>query len=377
MRTTTAILICAVSAGAVNAQAVWTLRTAPVPTGTILYRPAGKPGFYLIPTDDRNGPEWQYYLRSTDGVIWSRVLLPAADHSESDSLGNPALVCANNRFVGIYPTNSIWTTDDGIASHEAYRASVDPFRPTGIAYGNSIWLILLDDGRVLRSTDNAATWQEYQTPAASLRQLVFGAGKFVAGTDAATLQSQDGITWTIGPRVPDNGDAAFDAGRFLASAYSSVDAITWTLVTGSDSRPTGGAIRSGGGQFLIWANTEPTPKFWTSTTGPWSGPFSAPVIDSITDVSFCGDLWIAVTKGRKVLTSPVPVHPAPVAPALSIAPALRLSWQSAAGRSYLIQRSVNQTAWSDYTGIMLGTGGIMEWLAPASANKEFFRVKVQ
>jgi len=101
------------------------------------------------------------------------------------------------------------------------------------------------------------------------------------------------------------------------------------------------------------------------------------VLDYLSDAAFCGDLWIAVTNTGKILTAPIPTVPPPIAPQLIASPALRLSWQSQSGRSYIIQRSADQMAWSDYTGIMLSTGGIMEWLAPASSAREFFRVQVR
>ena len=73
---------------AASAQTVWTVRTPT--TATKPYRPAGKPGVFLVPTDGTN-PEGDKttYLRSTDGVAWIRVYLP---HSTS-------LACYNNRFV--------------------------------------------------------------------------------------------------------------------------------------------------------------------------------------------------------------------------------------------------------------------------------------
>ena len=46
-------------------------------------------------------------------------------------------------------------------------------------------------------------------------------------------------------------------------------------------------------------------------------------------------------------------------------------------RRHVIQRSSNQAAWTDATGAMLGTGGVLAWTAPASASREFFRVQVR
>jgi hypothetical protein len=363
-----AILLLFVIPGMVHAQTVWTRRQTPTHEG--LSRPFGKPGVYLIPTSEDTGTA-QIYLRSVNGTDWARQSLRYTNFS----FGIPALACANNRFVGV-GNDEVWYSDNGTTSTKTHTLDSTWSSPFNIAFGNGVWLITESNGDVLRSTTNAASWTVVTTPADYLGAIVFGAGKFVVESSGASLHSVNGLDWTIHPEVPGYG-LSFGAGEFATQTHRSTDALSWTARTEADYLPNNsGFLRSGNGGLLTWDN-EAQPSFYEFKDGAWSAAHPSGVVSSIGDAGFCGDLWIAVTDSGNVLTSPIPSVPAPVAPALQIAPAFRLSWQSANGRSYIIQRSVNQTTWADQTGIMLGTGGPMEWLAPASATKEFFRVQVR
>jgi len=364
----TILLLSVLLALPVAAQTVWTLRSTPPNEG--LYRPAGKPGLYLIPASGLYSAENLYpYLRSVDALQWQSVTLPGS---------RVAVVCYNGRFVGADECNGIWYSDDGLSATMSYVPTGSCISPNAIAFGNNTWLIAMGDGRVARSSDNAVTWQFIDTPAASIDNIVFGGGKFIGVADNGSVHSPDGLAWTIGATVP-GAQLSYEAGRYVTLSHSSTNGTTWSPLTGSSILPVPQPyfLRTGNGRFLTWEYGAQPPKLYTATTGAWSSAITAPILDYLTDVAFCGDMWIAVSHGDRILTSPIPTMPAPVAPALNIAPALRLSWQSQTGRSYIIQRSVNNTAWTDNTGTMLGTGTVMEWLAPASASREFFRVQVR
>lgn len=352
------------------AQTTWTYRaTANSPRAA-----AGKPGLYLIPTSDTSGT-LQRYLKSTDGINWgTNVLLPPTAPSNF----SPGLVCFNGRFVGFGSSNSIWYADTGLTQTTVAPPSGTSYSCLDMAFGNSVWIGTQVDGRVIRSTTNASSWSFVTTPADFLRAITFGNGIFLAEAPlaGASLTSPNGLAWNIGPEIP-GGELCFESGRFQTDSHTSVDGITWEVRTGAfDLPPECYYLRAGGGAVVTW-NYDGQPAFFTHTGSAWSSPHPSGVLSSIRDVSFCGDLWIATTDNGKILTSPIPTLPAPVAPVLNVAPALRLSWQSQTGRSYLIQRSVNNTAWTDHTGTMLGTGAVMEWLAPAATSKEFFRVQVR
>ena len=354
-------------------QEVWALRTNP--SGYSLQTPAGKPGLYLIPSDGWNETGLSVYLRSTNGVLWTTQELP--------NITVP-LACHNGRFVGIGYTssgtkNQPWFTDNGTSFTRSTLRDTplsSDFSPLRITWGNSIWLIADTRGRLLRSIDNAATWQLIQTQTDDIDELLFANGKFVAFTSGATLQSTDGQTWTIEAAAPP-GDVCAMAGRFFSSFHSSTDGVTWNELSASEIRPVETKFpRASATGLLTWTFTA-QPYFHYFNGNQWTGPFPSGVVSRIKDAALCGDLWIAHTFSNKVLTSPTPALTPPTAPALTIAPAVRLTWTSQTGRNYVIQGSSNQTAWTDATGAMLGTGGVMEWTAPASASREFFRVQVR
>ena len=361
---------------AASAQTVWTPRTSPYVGG--LYRPAGKPGNYLVPTSGLN-PEGDkaIYLRSTDGVTWTPIYLLPTDIP---------LACYNNRFVGIQRQVApvgVWYSDDGTSATPATITGVTfdeitGFHPLGIAFGNNVWIIMGAGGRLLRSADNAATWQFVQTQADYLYTIAFGAGVFVMHALNASLISPDGLTWTIGPAIPGGAQLLF-AGKFLTNTHSSPNGMAWSELPAAEKPPAGSSSleRTGGdNNILSWTRVEPQPMFYYYGNGAWQGPFPSSVLSPVSYAAQCGDLWIAVNISR-IITSPVFTRPTPAAPPLTIAPALKLSWPSESGRSYIIQRSTDQTVWTDHTGIMSGTGATMEWLGPASAAKEFFRLQIR
>lgn len=356
-----------------SAQEVWALRTTP--SGYGLGQPAGKAGVYLIPTDTSNAAgTLYYYLRSTNGITWSAVLLPAT---------YVTLACQNGRFVGFEMNTGNpavpWFSDNGTAytkSTIATGALPTDFSPVRVAWGNSVWLLADTKGRVLRSTDNAVTWRLAQTQADRIEELLFAAGKFVAVSEGATLHSADGQTWTIEAGAP-FGNVCATAGRFFSETQASTDGMTWTALSGPEVRPAATEFpRASATGLLTWTYTA-QPFFHHFNGTQWTGPFPSGVVSSIDEAALCGDLWIAVTSSNKVLTSSTPALPPPTAPALTASPAVRLTWASQSGRTYVIQRSSNQAAWTDATGAMSGTGGVMEWTAPASAAREFFRVQVR
>jgi hypothetical protein len=365
------LLLCLTVAA--SAQESWALRT--IPAGHSLGRPAGKAGVYLIPTGSSNSQgTLGIYLRSTNGVSWAAVNLPFT---------YVTLACQNGRFVGC-ETNTgnpavPWFTDNGTTytkSTITAGALPNDFSPVRVAWGNNVWLIADSRGRMLRSTDNAVTWRLAQIQADRIEELLFAAGKFVAVSEGATLHSTDGQTWTIeGPAS--FGEVCATAGRFFSNTQASTDGHTWTALSGSDVRPPDTAFpRCAPTGLLTWSYTA-QPFFHYFDGSQWTGPFASGVVSSIEDAALCGDLWISITSSGKVLTSSTPALPAPTAPALTISPAVRLTWTSQTGRTYVIQRSTNQTAWTDATGTMLGTGGVMEWTAPAAAAREFFRVQAR
>lgn len=184
-----------------------------------------------------------------------------------------------------------------------------------IAYGNGVMVVVgsgMDSGnetanRVLRSTDNGATWQVQQFPQTSsswpisyesANAVVFAKGKFVT-VGSRAMTSTDGITWSTSTNFGAI-DLAYGNGVFLAVSYMGVggtngmnhawvssDGSSWSMKTHGDLSPSGGTayvhrVRFGNGVFLFGSSekfvttgtgsTFSTPNNWlASGSGQWRG----------------------------------------------------------------------------------------------------------
>jgi hypothetical protein len=177
-------------------------------------------------------------LESTNGTTWT---CPTVDYAP----GCRSMTFANSLWVmtTLQPLKRVATSTDGLSWTP--RATPQPdVAVNGVAYGNSIWVIVGDNGFVATSPDGA-TWT-LRTAAASNNwtTVSYGAGLFVAmsstGTGNRVMTSPDGITWTIRTSPADYAwqRCIFAAGLFVAvantgavtgRAATSSDGITWTL----------------------------------------------------------------------------------------------------------------------------------------------------
>jgi hypothetical protein len=348
-------------------QAVWTFR--PQLDNSATKNLAGKPGTYLISADVLEEGGIAFYLRSRDGIAWEKVGLPYSN----------ALACYNGRFVGCDGYN-VWKSDDGLSASMVFSSWLY-LRSQGIAYGNGIWLIALEDGTVLRSDDNADTWTRHPTLAVDFNSMAFGGGTFLLTARDGSLTSPDGLIWTIGPVVP-GGSLCYESGRFQTATHFSMDAMTWNLLPDAALLPIGcNVLRAGGGKFFTWSEGIVPPQFYTTSGLEWGVPVALPVelpvLDGVADAAFCGDLWIAVTNTGKILTSNVTGNPLPTIPETLVSPAIHLTWPSELGRIYVLENSPDQSTWAPLTGEMSGTGIPVDWVAPAPLMGNFFRVRVR
>lgn len=130
-----------------------------------------------------------------------------------------------------------WTEPSGLVVGDVLES---------LAYGNSTWVAVTYDEKVVTSTDGGATWTTaIPIPAAYLISVAFGAGVFVAvGTDDflsdLAVRSTDGITWTPFSLPSSSAydyiqSVRFANSRFLVAsdnliAYST-DGISWASGT--------------------------------------------------------------------------------------------------------------------------------------------------
>jgi hypothetical protein len=112
---------------------------------------------------------------------------------------------------------------------------------TGIAYGDGLFLVIEDEGRIYHSRD-AEHWElAHRIPDARLRSVIFAAGKFVVtGWDTAAGQgliliSDDGLQWTRRlMQVPVwLAGSAYGQGQFLVVGdnlvFRSIDGLEWAM----------------------------------------------------------------------------------------------------------------------------------------------------
>lgn len=204
----------------------------------------------------------------------------------------------NGRFFALCVTicsagKQIQYSDDGMtwvtASVPTTNVPVNDADWNDVAYGNGI-LVAVGSGavsgdetanRVLRSTDNGATWQVHTFPQINTFPVTYAAGNAVTYVDGnfiavgtRTMRSEDGTTWTITNSTFLN-DVAYGNGVLLGvlgyaggtnHLYKSTNSGTsWSAVTHPSlgvSAQTVFRLRYGNGVFLFGAT-----KFVTTVNG--------------------------------------------------------------------------------------------------------------
>ena len=195
----------------------------------------------------------------------------------------------------------------------------------------------------------------------------------MASTADGQLISSDGIAWTVKPNPQRVYGLGSGNGLFFSyNKFSSDSGLSWQelLLPNSDypnviSTTSGNFVSAKGSKIY----TSPDLQIWTERA---SG-----IADDLRAISFCGDLWIAVSSSSLITTSPVVGAVPLTAPPLTIVPAVELKWPSITGRRYQIQGSVNNTSWADVGMPMLGNGSELRFTAPATDARKFFRVEVR
>lgn len=125
-----------------------------------------------------------------------QLLIPGGTHLVA--IGGPA--GAANQFSRVpIETPTIGHTPFTVAAVPAtdtWNAIVAPC----VAYGNGIFVAVTDQGRIVRSTDEGATWTVSSFTFTGPQSIVFGDGVFlICGLAGAIRTSVDGDTWTLVP----------------------------------------------------------------------------------------------------------------------------------------------------------------------------------
>jgi hypothetical protein len=232
---------------------------------------------------------------SPDGGTWRPQPSPAGFYLRGVAFGNDLFVA-----VGLSngPASAILSSPDSITWTSR---AVTTNWITGIAYGNSQFVAIANEGIILTSPDGLSwTSRSLGTspgdPSAKLKAIAYGNNQFVTvggdGGAGAIWTSTDAIVWAS--RDSETHDelasVAYGAGRFVAvggnsgsTIVSSEDAITWTNCTenaipwnfGNNvvlSDPMLTTVTYGNNHFVGMANTgsiltSPDGLVWTSHDG--------------------------------------------------------------------------------------------------------------
>lgn len=202
---------------------------------------------------------------TADGV-WS-ASASASDYSDATSnYGNFQHDGIGSNGAGVWMIgvgdDLIVSTDNGdnwaLVSGSNFFASGNDVR--SVNYGNGVWLIGGEGGKLKRTADNGGTWSDPDSGFGSnhITAMAFGgAGDedanvwMCAGASGNMTRSTDnGLTWTvvdIGHNTSLNGIASNGSGSWVAVGnsgqlgYSTDDGSTWTFATASTG--TGVALR--------------------------------------------------------------------------------------------------------------------------------------
>jgi hypothetical protein len=176
-------------------------------------------------------------LSSTDGITWTL----RADYTGQE--GKFAVYASDQttcKYMAGGHGGTLYSSTNGTTWTTRTAASGAASDMKGIAYGNSLYLLVGASGKIDSSTDGV-TWTTRTSGVASqLNAVAYGANatdKYVAvGVSGVVRSSTNGITWTsrtTGTGVVEYRSITYGKGLYVAvgnnSTYAtSTDGITWT-----------------------------------------------------------------------------------------------------------------------------------------------------
>lgn len=241
-------------------------------------------------------------LRSRDGAAWTVRPAPEGGTWHGVAFGEDLFVVAGD-------SGRILTSPDGIAWTR--RTSEVSTRLFKAAWGEAGFVVVGESGVVLRSADGI-TWEKgVSGTEEDLSYVAAGSGVYVAGGNSSTLiVSNDGLAWR--PAILDRRYAflsglAFAGGLFVGAGngftMTSTDGEHWTRRDLSEDNFV--FLRSlgcGNGKFIAFSNYQGT--MLTSTNGVDWLPGAIPTTQTILGLAFGQDRFVAGGLQGAILTSP-------------------------------------------------------------------------
>jgi PKD repeat protein len=247
-------------------------------------------GSGFVAVDDSGGA-----ITSQDGLAWSPVTFPGEL--------NPSRIIAGAGELVAFDRS---TTTAGISSDGVAWDAVElPFAPSGVAWGNGLFVAIGDDGRIATSAD-AREWNEIAPISdVNLGEIVFTGRLFVASGWALLAVSTDGLGWATAETTASSGKLVTDGSRAvrLSDWFASADGLTWAPMRsdvpqsprhGSPPRDYGWTSIARNEDIMVAAGTDvmasTDERAWHVVASPPGG---------VTDVIWDGTRFIAV--GRSVV----------------------------------------------------------------------------
>lgn len=188
---------------------------------------------------------------------------------------------------------------------------------SGVTYGNGLFVAVGQAGRVMTSATGAGDWVQRTGGwgTSNLLGVHYGQDKFVLSNGSGYYYSSDGITWTAGTVLTNNGLIDYGNGRWYCGASSgavntSTDGISWTSVANffANSRTTASVCFSGGVWVISADNLAAGVLIRTSTDGSsWTnvGANSFNTANALNKMGYANGLFfIATNTNGGTLISP-------------------------------------------------------------------------
>ncbi len=227
----TLLLMVALSARAGTSSVFWHW-SSPSPSGLPLTGIAYGSGTYVAVG------QAGLVLTSADGVSWNQQRVGTYQDFTSVAYGNSRFVASgtglftspdgktwslvsaygpsNIAFRGLYffgygYGRNLMKSVDGVTWDPAFMLSRSSGGSVGVAYGNGVYVCVLDDGEIFTSPDSV-TWTQRYSPARvfnGITDIAFANGRFLAigynGSNYVALRSFDGVKWAVKTLKSDHG----------------------------------------------------------------------------------------------------------------------------------------------------------------------------
>ena len=286
---------------------------------------------------------------SPDGKTWSLVSV----------YGPSKIVFCGGYFFGCGYGGTPMKSVDGVTWDPAFMLPSSSGGSVGVAYGNGVYICVLDDGRIFTSSDSV-TWTQKYSPfrrPTQISDVAFGNGKFLVlsddGPNGAVWRSREGVKWKkkglhsvqyfLGKIVTGDGEFLIQtSGGFLTSP----NGRRWTFNTSDTLPPFSQEIYAGGQYVAVGATNSYHTVIVTSEDGlTWQSQVSPALSTHVTRVQYLPGAGKFVGMGFRDNGPPVAFS------------ADGHSWQEASSGP---SGSLAGVAFDGFTYVAVGSGGLIE-----------------